>query len=155
VLADQVRVDSFTEFVSANEANVRRALTASFGSENGREAAAEAFAYAWEHWDRIRMMANPSGYLYRVGRNQAARTSRVGVGGDLRRIVREMPWVEPELAGALAALSERQRTVFALLHAYEWTMSEVAELLDISKGSVQLHDRRAKRRLQRSLGVTR
>ena len=153
MLSDQIRVDSFTGFVAANEARVRRALTASFGSEAGREAAADAFAYAWQHWDRIRLMENPCGYLYRIGHNQARNADPVILGHDLGRMVDGMPWVEPGLGEAIASLSNQQRTVFALLHGYEWTMSEVAELLGISKGAVQTHERRAKKRLRRALGV--
>ena len=34
-----------------------------------------ALAYGWQHWDRIGAMANPVGYLFRVGQS-AARTDR-------------------------------------------------------------------------------
>jgi RNA polymerase sigma factor (sigma-70 family) len=82
-------------------------------------------------------MENPAGYLYRVGRNRARRmaTRRVALpapdAGDSEH------WVEPELPAALAQLSERQRLVVALVYGYGWTLSEVAELLDVSKGTVQ------------------
>jgi DNA-directed RNA polymerase specialized sigma24 family protein len=153
VLSDQVRVDSFTEFVVEHELRVRRALTAAFGSDAGREAAADAFAYAWQHWDRIRTMKNPGGFLYRVGHNLARNAHRVVVADDIGRVAGRMPWVEPGLAGALASLSEQQRTVVALVHAYEWSLAEVSQVLGISKGSVQVHERRAMRRLQRQLGI--
>jgi hypothetical protein len=38
----------FIEFVTANEAKLRVSLTAMCGPDRGREAAAEARAYAWE-----------------------------------------------------------------------------------------------------------
>ena len=59
----------FTDFVENTELDLRRALIARYGPERGREATAEAFAYAWEHWNRIKDMKNPSGYLYRVGQS--------------------------------------------------------------------------------------
>ena len=65
------------------------------------------------------------------------------------------PWVEPRLHEALARLSRQQRVVVWLLHSAEWTMSEVAKLLGISKGSVQRHADRAMRRLRNTLGVER
>ena len=34
---------------------------------------AEAFGYAWENWDRLKAMKNPTGYLYRVGQSKARR----------------------------------------------------------------------------------
>jgi DNA-directed RNA polymerase specialized sigma24 family protein len=83
VLSDEPRADSFTEFVIATELLLRRALTAAFGPERGREAAAEALACGWEHWDRIQGMANPAGYLYRLGRDRARRMAHQHICGDV------------------------------------------------------------------------
>ena len=57
------------------------------------------------------------------------------------------------MPAALANLPERQRVVVMLLHSFEWTMSEVAELLGVSKSTVQNHAERAMARLRRKLGV--
>jgi RNA polymerase sigma factor (sigma-70 family) len=62
-------------------------------------------------------------------------------------------WVEPGLSAALARLSEKQRLVVALLYGYQWSMSEVAALLDVSKGTVQSYADRGLKRLRRKLGV--
>lgn len=153
LLPEESRADSFTEFVSEYETRLRHALTAAFDIERGWEATAEALAYGWEHWDRVRTMDNPSGYLYRVGRDRARRMSvrrRVGLPAGP---VEGERWVEPELPGALDRLSERQRLVVALLYGYEWSMREVADLLGVSKGTVQSYSNRGLRRLRRSLGV--
>lgn len=143
---------SFTEFVAGTERQVRQALSAAYGPELGREASAEAFAYGWEHWERIGPMENPAGYLYRVGRDRARRLKRrapvlptVGPAPEV--------WVEPGLPGALARLSVKQRTVVALLYGYQWSMSEVAELLGVSKTTVQNHAERGLKRLRKTLGV--
>jgi len=40
------------------------------GQVSGREVAQEALEYGWEHWERLRSMENPVGYLYKVGRPQ-------------------------------------------------------------------------------------
>jgi hypothetical protein len=61
------RVDEFTEFVADYESRLRESLIAACGGEVGREAAAEALVYGWEHWDRGRWMENPAGYPYTVG----------------------------------------------------------------------------------------
>ena len=63
----------------------------------------------------------------------------------------EIPWVEPGLAGALERLSGRQREVVMLVHCFEWTLAEV---LGMSKGSVQVHERRGMARLRRDLGCS-
>jgi DNA-directed RNA polymerase specialized sigma24 family protein len=153
LIPDETKADSFTDFVAKSEPRIRAALTAAHGPERGREAAADALAYGWEHWDRIRVMANPTGYLFRVGHNRAKRTAArrpvllpgVEGGGE--------PWIEPKLPAALAKLPERQRTVVALLHGYQWSMAEVAELLGVSKSTVQSYAERGLSRLRRRLGV--
>jgi DNA-directed RNA polymerase specialized sigma24 family protein len=128
-------------------------LSATLGLETGREAAAEALAYGWEHWERIREMENSIGYLYVVGRDRGRKMSRN------RRVVfpdvieDRTPWVEPGLPRALAALPERERVVVLLVHAYGWAMSEVAELLEVTKSTVQTHSERGVKKLRRKLGV--
>lgn len=153
VLTEETRADSFTEFVAEHETKLRQSLTAAFGVERGKDAAAESLAYGWEQWDRISVMANPVGYLYRVGYDRARRASK-------RRTIRlpsvdveRQPWVEPGLPDAFASLAGQQRIVVALLHGYQWSMSEVAEHLGITKATVQTHNQRGLDRLRRKLGV--
>ncbi len=69
--------DEFEAFVRDVEPALRRALVATFGFDEGRDAAAEALAYAWEHWDKLRAVANLPGYLYRVGKTKGSR--RTGI----------------------------------------------------------------------------
>jgi hypothetical protein len=61
VLTEDTRADSFTEFVSEHETRLRQSLTAAFGVERGKDAAAESLAYGWEHWGRVSVMENPVG----------------------------------------------------------------------------------------------
>jgi DNA-directed RNA polymerase specialized sigma24 family protein len=116
-------VDSFTEWAECVEPRLRHALTASFGSQAGAEAAADALAFAWEHWDEVRVKADPLAFVYGVGRNKARRGAR-------RRpvflpvAVQRLPHVEPQLAAAIARLPERQRVVITLVYGYEWTHDE-------------------------------
>ena len=153
MLKHDAKAEEFTTFVETHDARLRGALIAALGSDVGREAAAEAMAYGWENWSRISAMENPIGYLYRVGRN---------LGGRMRRRPRIVfpsamvvgePWVEPGLPLALAALPERQRMLVWLIHSADWTMSEVAELLGISKATVQRHLERGMTKLRRRLGA--
>ncbi len=153
MLADQARVDSFTEFVAELEPRLRRALTATFGIEAGRDAAAEALVYAWRHWDRVKSLENPAGYLYRVGRDRGRKVSRDVLVADLDGVVETLPWVEPGLPAALLGLRDQQRIVVTLIHGYEWSYGEVAELLGVAKGTVQTHEKRAMAKLRDRLGV--
>jgi len=152
LIPKETKADSFTEFVAAREKQLRVALTAAYGPERGREAAAEALAYGWEHWDRIRTMENPAGYLYRVAQNKAKRFNRRHLSMPTVEHGHE-PWIEPALPAELAKLPDRQRVVVALLHGYQWSLSEVAQFLDVSKSTVQNHNERGLKRLRTRLGV--
>ena len=118
----------------------------------GREATAEAFAYGWEHWERVRQMENPAGYLYRVGQSWARRR-------PLRRVLfpdrpaMEQPWVEPGLGPALQALSTRQRQAVILVYAMGLSQAETATMLGLKPTSVQNHLKRGLERLRITLGV--
>ena len=152
MLRDDSLVDSYVEFITELEPRLRNALTASLGSEEGKEATAEAVAYGWEHWDRLKTMENPAGYLFVVGR-RAGRSQRRRTPVFHEVESRQTPWVEPGLDQALARLPERQRTVVMLLHCFGWSMSEVAQVLGVSKTTVQNHGERGLKRLRRRLGV--
>jgi DNA-directed RNA polymerase specialized sigma24 family protein len=150
---ERTKSDAFTDFVIEVEAKLRQALTGALGSEDGREAAAQALAYGWEHWDRIQEMANPAGYLFRVGLNWGRHNAdRHRPSLPLAPLGR-MPWVEPGLPQALGMLSSHQRAAVFLVYGHEWSLSEVADWLRVSKGTVQKHLERGMRKLRRRLGV--
>ncbi len=144
---------SFVEFARTAEPRLRYALVARFGAERGREAANDALVYGWRHWDRIQGMANPIGYLYRVGQRAARRRRLTPAPGPVV-LEHRPPWVEPKLSAALAELSSRQREVVVLVDAFEWTHREVADLLGIRLSSVQTHLERGLARLRAALGVS-
>ena len=153
LLREETAVDSFTEWAQGAEPRLRRALTASFGPQVGTEAAAYALAYVWERWDRVGVRDNPLGYAYVVGRNKARRITlrRRPLFPDLGQ--QRLPHVEPGLPAAIARLTEKQRIAVTLVYGYDWTMSEVAELLGTRKTTVQNHAERGLARLRRALGV--
>jgi DNA-directed RNA polymerase specialized sigma24 family protein len=130
------------------------AFGAALGFDLAQEATADAMAFAWEHWDRVMKSDNPIGYVFGVGRNRARRSLSRHHAPFLPPVPSsEIPWVEPGLPAALGRLSVRQREVIMLLHCFEWTLSEVSELLGLSRGTVQIHERRGLARLRRDLGV--
>ena len=144
--------DTFTEFFERTEPKLRNGLVACYGVEVGTEAASEALAFGWEHWDRVRDMDNPTGYLFRVGRSKSRRFWRRPLLPPVTKS-NPTPWVEPGLPKALARLSNRQRVAVVLVHSLGWTHAEVAELLGVSVGTVETHVQRGLARLRRSLGV--
>ena len=132
--------DEFRAFMLDAEPRLRRALVAAYGGQRGRDATAEALAYGWEHWSRVRSMEHPVGYLFRVGQSRS-RPRR-------RRVLAERPpvddvWCEPGLPRALGILTEQQRVAVVLHHGYGWSLSEVSELLRIRKSTAQNHVERA------------
>jgi DNA-directed RNA polymerase specialized sigma24 family protein len=141
----------FEAFVKAVEPRLSRALAAAYGFEDGRDATAEALAYAWEHWARLQHIANLPGYLFRVGQTRSRRRRQP--------VVFEVPDApeyvfEPGLPGALAGLTERQRVAVVLVHGYGYTLREVAELTGIRQTTVQNHLSRGLARLRSQMGVT-
>ena len=145
-------MEGFEAFYRDAEPKLRRALVAALGPEPGREAAAEALAYACEHWERVRGMDKPVGYLYRVGQTRS-RSRREPVGFPVPAEV-GMPWVEPGLAGALAALSEHQRVAVVLAHGFGWTHREVGDVLGVAPSTVQNHVERGLANLRAALEVS-
>ncbi len=118
----------------------------------GREAASEALAYAWENWGRISSLDNPIGYVYKVGHNWALR-SRPLRALPVRLVGTHVePRVEPGLVAALATLSERQRTVVVMVHCFEYSLAETADVLGLAKTTTQNHLERGMATLRRELG---
>jgi len=123
---------------------------ATYGPEAGREATAEAFAWAWEHRDDLESLDYPVRYLYRVAQSRSRRRK---VGVLQARNEWAEPWIEPDLMNALRKLSQRQRVAVVLVHGYSWTLAEVAELLGLKVTTVQTHLERGLARLRSHLEV--
>ena len=142
----------FELFTASAEPRLRHALVATLGVDVGREATCEALAYAWEHWSRIRTMEHPVAYLYKVGRSQSRRYRR-----PLRPVpvknAAASPWFEPALEPALRQLTEPQRIAVVLIHGFQWTHQEVADLIGVERTTVQNHLERGLARLRDLLEV--
>ncbi len=142
---------SFERFVNDCEPQLRRALVAAYGPDRGRDATAEALGWAWEHWDDVRSMTRPVGYLYRVGQSRT-RPRKIPALSPTSPQPDQLP--DPELTDALRLLSERQRVAVVLVHGFGYTLREVADLLGIRTTSVQNHVERGLRRLRHHLEET-
>lgn len=143
---------AFEAFVVATEPRLRRALIAAYGFEDGRDATAEALAYAWEHWDKLAEIKNLPGYLFRVGQTMSRRRRQAVVFTPPDGT--SQPLFEPGLPAALADLTERQRLAVVLVHGYGYTHREVSELTGLKQTSIQNHVERGLARLRALMGVT-
>jgi len=151
--AADAREREYVAFVAALEPRLRHALAARFGAERGEEAYCEALAYAWQHWERVREMENPIAYLFTVGRSRTRRMVRARVSYPVSESANFERRIEPKLVRALEHLSGRQRTAVVLVVAFGWSFSEVADVMHVTKGTVQRHVTRAMVTLRRELGV--
>lgn len=141
----------FTEFAARVEPLLRRALVAWYGVEVGGEVTADALAYAWEHWQEVEAMANPTGYLFRVGQSRSRRYRRRPV--RLPAVPQtELPDLDPRLPAALASLSAKQRAAVLLVHAHGYTYAEAGASLGCSSSTVRNHLDRGLQRLRKMLG---
>lgn len=149
----QLRTESFTQFVKEVEARLQHALVARYGVDLGRESAAEALAYAWEHWEKVEPMVNPVGYLYRTATSRSRRIRRPTPA--LPEVAPDAPmWVEPSLPRALERLSANQRTAILLVYSFEYTHSEAADAMAIAGGTLRKHLARGMAKLRSDLEVT-
>jgi DNA-directed RNA polymerase specialized sigma24 family protein len=146
----------FVTFVHDVEPRLLAALVATYGPIDGREATVDALSWAWEHWDRLAEVRNKAGYLYRVGQTATRRfaATALPLTGPVRASDDRLPEIEPLLIPALADLSDQQRTVVLLVHAFDWSQTEVADLLEITPSTVREHLRRALERLRQRLEVS-
>jgi RNA polymerase sigma-70 factor (ECF subfamily) len=140
----------FEEFVREARPRLLRAFAGCRAREGAGDAAAEALAYAWEHWEMVRGLDNPAGYLYRVGlsRTRARKRPVLPLPEQLG-----LPEVEPALIPALLELPETQRTALWLVHGCQWRYAEVAEAMGTSVSMVGNHLRRGMDRLRDRLEV--
>jgi len=116
--------------------------------------AQEAFIAAHRDWDRISAYDRPGAWVRRVVANLSvsAFRRRVAEAKALARIafgqaaeVPDLASDDPEFWAAIRALPRRQAQVVALHYLEDRSIAEVAEILDVTHGTVKrhLHDGRA------------
>jgi RNA polymerase sigma-70 factor (ECF subfamily) len=147
------RQESFEQFAGRFGSRLHEAVVPVAGLDRAHDAVSEALVYAWQHWDTVRVLDNPEGYLYVMARRRALRD--LGAPTPLLPAPdpTELPDVEPGLVHALERLSEMQRQVVYLVEGFGWGLTEVARLLDISVSTVRNHHTRGLDRLRAQLQV--
>jgi RNA polymerase sigma factor (sigma-70 family) len=142
----------FEEFFRAEFPEIVRALFLLVPDrQEAEELAQEAMARAYERWDRVRVMASPTGYVYRTAvnlnrrrlRHLAVRARRSIVLGARTEAV-PPPETAPELAEAIASLSAGQREAFLLVEWVGMSSEEAGRILRIAPASVRSRVHRAK-----------
>ncbi len=133
---------------------LERGLVAAVGMDVGLDAAAHALAVGWDKRDRLAEMENPTGYLFTVGLNFAKKRLKAPQPVELPPVPEwRMPEIEPGLVPALEELSPQQRAAVLLVHSFNYTYAEAAEVLDVSVSSLRNHLNRGMKKLRKRLGV--
>lgn len=148
---------TFEAFYRTNRLPLARALALTLrDTELASDAVDEAMARAYERWNTVESLANPTGWVYRVALNWSR--------SFLRRARRPMPvWdapdvelasngLDPAVDRALAELSVEQRAVVVCRLLLGWSEAQTAKALDIRPGTVKSRLNRASARLQSTLG---
>jgi RNA polymerase sigma-70 factor (ECF subfamily) len=126
--------------------------------ELARDAAAEACARALERWERVRTMAAPDAWTFRVGLNVLRRLQRRAA--VERRLLRRLhpttdiapAELEPGLWNAVRALPVRQREAIVLRYVLDLEQHEIADVMGVSPGTIASTLHAARARLQAALG---
>jgi len=143
---------SFSEFVEDNEAGIRHALIGQLGSDVGRAAAAQALLYGLENWERVSVMENPEGYLFRVGQRWGRRSAPRRVQFAVVDSIQDL-WFEPGLEAALVGLPVKQRVAVVLRHGSDMSYSNIARLTNSNEASARKNVERGLAGLRKALEV--
>jgi RNA polymerase sigma factor (sigma-70 family) len=147
---------SFAEMFEAVEPRLRRALVAWYGPVVGRDAAAEALSWAWEHRQQLDGVGNIGGYLFRVGQSAAKRDVqwRRPIQSTKCECAEQDSSFEPRLDAAMANLSGQQRAAVLMVHGYGYSFREAADVLGVSLATLRTHVGRGMERLRSELEVS-
>ncbi len=160
------RAASYARFVVASREKLLRVLVAHHGPDIGAESLADAYAYAWEHWDRVSATTNPVGYVFRVGdrvgirrsmkaRRESPRQS-TGSADDTRSSTLDDSTFGADLGlrSLLQTLSTRQRAAVLLVHGYGWSYRDAAETMDLPLTTLTNEVTRGLQKLREQMKLT-
>jgi RNA polymerase sigma-70 factor (ECF subfamily) len=140
-------VETFADWYEARYRRLLGAVAIAVGDlDEAREATDEAFCRALARWPRVRAMAAPEAWTYRVAVNvHRRRARRRSFEARVLRMHLPVPaeWpVDSEIWSAVAQLPPRQRAVVALRFVADLTEADIASALGVTRGTVasNLHD---------------
>lgn len=156
--ADHQIADPVLEAWRAHAGELVRYATVLVGANEAEDLLVETFLRCTTRL-RSRALSNPAGYLFRVltnlahdrGRRHAREVRRdVRLTIDSRATYQPVEW-DPRVAGAVAALTVRQRAVVYLAYWEDLTESAIADRLGVHVGTVRRHLHRARAQLREVL----
>jgi RNA polymerase sigma factor (sigma-70 family) len=135
----------FEPFFEAERRHLFRALFLITGSaQEAEEIAQDAFLKVWERWDRISVMANPAGYLYRVAMNlsrsrfrRLLRAAKVPFSPERSLDPYDAADARDAVVRAIGSLSPRQRQALVLTDLLDRSTEEAAELMSVTSSTIR------------------
>jgi RNA polymerase sigma-70 factor, ECF subfamily len=156
-----VQGDSLLDFESFfhNEfERLFRAVCLVVGDQHeAEEVTQEAFAIAWERWDRVARMESPAGYVLTCAVNASRRRFKRAlfatkhVGAPVQRDDFERIDLEDEAARILRSLPQQQRTALVLTSYLGYSSEEAGVMLGIKASTVRVLTTRARTALRSGL----
>jgi RNA polymerase sigma factor (sigma-70 family) len=151
---------SFEEFFEREKTGLFGALClVTRDRHQAEELSQDAFLAVYERWDRVAVMENPSGYLYRIAMNAFRSWNRRATMAARRTVglaAASDPIGEIEAHDAvlrvLAPLTERQRAAVVLVDLLGYPSDEAGRILGIRAATVRTHVSRAHAELRSSAG---
>jgi RNA polymerase sigma-70 factor, ECF subfamily len=155
--------ERFEDFYEKEYSTVVGLAYALSGSRSGAEdLAQEAFLAAYNNWDRIagyeqpgawvrRVVANRSVSFFRRRRAEAKALARAARGQRIE--LPDLGWSDPGFWNAVRSLPRRQSQVVALFYLEDLPIAHVADILDMSPGTVKRHLHNGRLALARRLAV--
>jgi RNA polymerase sigma-70 factor (ECF subfamily) len=148
---------SFEEFYEATFRRVFTALCLVTGNRHeAEEIAQDAFLRVFERWDRVGVLEDPTGYLFRVSMNVfRSRYRRASLG--LRRELLLAPAATDDLASVethdevvrlLQGLDPKQRAAILLTAILDYSAEEAGRMLGLRASSVRSLTTRARARMK-------
>ena len=148
---------SFEEFYAARCRHLLTALCLVTGDRHdAEEIAQEAFVRVFERWDRVGVLEDPTGYLFRVSMNVfRSRYRRASLG--LRRALFLAPGQSDDLAAIethdevvrmLLGLETKQRAAVVLTAILDYSAEEAGRMLGLRASSVRSLTTRARAQMK-------
>jgi RNA polymerase sigma factor (sigma-70 family) len=134
---------SFEEFFVLERDHLCDLLTlVTADRSEAEEVAQDAFVAVWEHWDRVQLMENPAGYLYRTAINNfRKRYRRAKLFGRIAASLPPRMSSPPAdaavlLSEALRALTPRQRAALVLTELLGYSAEDAARALGVKVSTI-------------------
>lgn len=137
---------TFESFFEAESSRLFRAARLLTGShEEAEELCQEAFFKVWQRWDRVGVMENPAGYLYRTALNDYRKWHRRAL-LKARQVLRPTSPDDPLLtieardtfARWLVGLTPRQRSAVVMTAWLGFSTEDAAEAMGVKPGTIHV-----------------